>query len=604
MDGQTVKQWLDRVTEWKESGKGEDSRPDDVDIVQLRSFLRELHEQLVKWGRPTLAMRNLPNVAQLLGHLCCNEVLKIQETDYQLVMQCVMALYVAQPNEPLEEKASKWAQSQVRHSVSYYKERNPCRGVADSIGCSSSGFNQTASLKLLESMVEDLNKIPTTRWNSSANCLVPCAQLSSNTLRDLSELCLPLVTSDKDVLPLVETLLSCHRNSTAEALSPAFLEAVTNNQCYFFLFRTALELSYEGRVSLWTRYLPALEREFLHLVQALVPLLPSSELRAKELMQSRDLPRACVENPSLLSGVETLMELLLQHTKGSAFTLSLMGLFRRCVRESRGTIPPSHQCLNRRPASDSLRNLLEADPQELPTNLLVLHINNLSNCLTQQATNPAGSLRAWLLLVSSQAWYRAVLKTTLLGPANTTPACLNVLAWYNLPLAPDRHQEYKDHLSDVITSVQGLCSKTVLQPQDLQYAFSSFRDQRHGSPLRNVFRPLLMLFVVYGNVTHHILQDIVGKAIGENQPSCLAKFTFLLDSIEFALSKDGSHSQKEHTQQPSGYQRRSATHALLLCGVCAEYQRERSVGAVRLPEDLHQNLMGRYNRIQKLAEIM
>ncbi|XP_022101665.1 Fanconi anemia group C protein-like [Acanthaster planci] len=601
MDQRMVKQWEERVTKWQTSDKGRNRHPNDDDIMQLRVFLRELHRRLVEWGRPSVVLQNLPNVGRLLGRLCSIEVLRMQEADYQLVLQCVLALYVSQPSEQLEEKAIKWAQSQVRHSVSYYKERNPCRGIAESVGCSTSRFNHTASLKLLESIVEDLNKVPTTCWDPYTNCLVPYTQLSGTALTDLSELCLPLVTGSCDVSPLVECLLSCHGNSAREALSPAFLEAVTKSQEHAYACQCSLELSHEGYVSLWTRYLPALESEVLHLIQAVVPLLPSSELRAQILMSSRGLPRACAENPSLLTGAEKLMELLLHHTGGSASVLTTMDLFHRCVKESRGTIPPVLHCRNSWPALDSLRNLLQADPQDLPTRLLVLHIKNLSNCLTRHVvTDPVSRFQAWLLLARSRVWHRAVLKMSLLGPAGGVPACLQVLVWYNSPLVPDRHKEYQDRLGELITSLRGLCYQAVLQPHDLQCAFSAYRGQ--GNLLCNIVKPLLMFFSVYGNVTRHVLPDIVEKATGENQPSCATKFRFFLDCIEFALVPDGPHALSKRVRgSPSRQGKKSAAPALsLFAEVFEEYRRERLVGALRLPEELHLGLMGRYDRVKQL----
>ncbi|XP_033636645.1 Fanconi anemia group C protein-like [Asterias rubens] len=599
MDVKRVQVCLERTKEWKSDQSGQQN-DGSGHRSELRVFLTDLHRQLVEWGSLSNALKNIPNVAQLLGRLCHNPAVMVQEDVCKLVIQCVMDFYTCTPCNPTEEKAVKWAQSQILHCTSYSKgKKNPCVGVAESVGCSASHFNLTSTLQLLESMVEDLYKVPVTRWDSRANCLVPSKQLSSTTLSHLSELCLPLVTSTSSaVVPLVECLLSCHGNTAEDALSPAFLKAITESQQNAYTAKkNTLTMTYKGRVSLWTRYLPALESEFLNLVQALMDEYPSTEHDSQQLISSRKLPLACVENPSINTALQGLMELLLQNTEGSSFVLNLMEVFSKCVQETRKAAKTAEfHC--RVTGMDGFRNQLQVNPLDLPSSLLTLYINNISNRLMQMALDDdhAGRIHVWLLLVRSPGWHHAAVRMLLHGSAESRPACLNIIAWYNMPLVPNRHQQYKARLSDLVTSLRGLCSKTSVQSCDLHCAFNPLHAAEvkgHGH-MHNVIHPLMMLFVVNGRGTLQLLADIVKLDTVDKEPSAATSFMFLLDSVEFSTMWDAT------SQQGFGNRGTHVNDALRECkgAYLAEYQERRLSGeALTLTEKQHSDLLGRYDRI-------
>ncbi len=209
------------------------------------------------------------------------------------------------------------------------------------------------------------------------------------------------------------------------------------------------------------------------------------------------------------------MELLLQNTEGSAFVLNLMKVFSKCVQESRKAARTAEfHC--RVTGMDGFCNQLQVNPVDLPLSLLALHINNISNCLMQmEPDDEAGRLKVWLLLVRSPGWHHAAVMMLLHGSAESRPACLNIIAWYNMPLVPIRHQQYKAQLDDLVISLQDLCRKTSVQSRDLQCAFKPPQGlEVKGGHMRNVIHPLMMLFVVNRRETLQLLADIV-KLVSE-----------------------------------------------------------------------------------------
>ena len=72
-------------------------------------------------------------------------------------------------------------------------------------------------------------------------------------------------------------------------------------------------------------------------------------------------PLACVENLSINTALQGLMELLLQNTEGSSFVLNLMEVFSKCVQETRKAAKTAEfHC--RVTGMDGFRNQLQVNP--------------------------------------------------------------------------------------------------------------------------------------------------------------------------------------------------------------------------------------------------
>lgn len=107
-------------------------------------------------------------------------------------------------------------------------------------------------------------------------------------------------------------------------------------------------MSYEARTALWKRYQPSFESEILDLIEMSTVQHPTmSKEQMQDAISSRELPRACAENPELLTLSMNILSSFLARSCGSSQATKLLSVFGElCIKEcNHGTrmlrIPPT-----------------------------------------------------------------------------------------------------------------------------------------------------------------------------------------------------------------------------------------------------------------------
>ncbi|KAL5487205.1 hypothetical protein EMCRGX_G019780, partial [Ephydatia muelleri] len=150
--------------------------------------------------------------------------------------------------------------------------------------------------------------------------------MPDSTIREVSDLCADIV-SVPEALPLVKVLLAVDPLST---LSERFLETITAMS-----IAGKIQLCYEERLILWSQYLPSFEQELLDLCERVLQLKSVSDSSAeiKQLVYTKDLPRACIGHQYLLSFAEEFFRALTATSQRSQLVLRLIECFNHCLDE-------------------------------------------------------------------------------------------------------------------------------------------------------------------------------------------------------------------------------------------------------------------------------
>lgn len=552
--------WLEKVSAYC---SGKDKKHGE--IGELKHFLLRLQENLsvsVSDSVSTTTTTNLkltdvvkkfPKVGLLLGRLCDNNSLLLDGDVYELVMQCVLLLYTGNPSNVIEQKATSWARTQIRTTVSYYKQEDPCSNLAESIGCIPDQFNTESCQKLIKKITEGLQHQDAS-WESKNGFVLPCRELLAETMRQLSLQCLALfkVPSANRV---IEAFVSCHEcASITEPLHPAFLDAVIQSQQYAYSDESCdIPLSYQCQTKLWKRYLPALEEEVINLVRALFnrqPWLPREE--AVKLINSRYLPQACLQDHSIYRAMAGILQAFIENTQGNYGILNIVDYFHQAliVKSSAADTSQSRTlsgiCSLYPLSLRSLVNLLILSPQGLTFKGCCLHLTNLDNILQEILNTLTSSFQdmhqLWMVLISWPTWYYKAIEVLVKGDWSHRPPGMMLMCLFNYPLHPDKHDLLKEKLISLAGTLRQLVSQSPCDIKVLRDTSLSLANQNPvAGQVTNALQVMCHVCVMNSQHALQHIQEVMTIALlndAATNPTC--QLRFLLDSIELHQHLNGS----------------------------------------------------------------
>eukprot|EP00057_Strongylocentrotus_purpuratus_P001634 XP_001200416.2 PREDICTED: Fanconi anemia group C protein [Strongylocentrotus purpuratus] len=461
---------------------------------QLGLFLSSVHSRLSADGISQV-LKNHPKLGHLLGRLfSCHHLIAENCEVYSKLLSCVQSLRAQHPQDGMEKKAKDWAESQIRHSASYYHQKNPASDTAESLGYSAFEYNIMSSNKLIESIQRDLDHLIAEQHH-----YIHSLQDDDISIEKLSDMCLPLLGNASSIGP-VERVLLLHPRSADDQVSDLFLERVTQTQAcaYDAAQKREFCLTREALTSLWLQYLPALEQEILLLLQAFSQR--ASDLATADvlkLIHSRDLPRACTEHKIIYEAVDSCVQQVLWQTNGCHTVIRFVHLFQVAVNEAIQELKSPQYSVHRLFPQRlcPLVNLLTVDPRDLPQEAHGIHITSIQVTLKTTiddpvvSNNPHEMYAVWMTMVKFLQWYHAAVYTLIRGDSGgersgTADACLGLVIWFHHPLSfGNCASDVKDSLYHLIGGLHSCIMGEVFQRRDLERLFLSLGMQ--GSVTEN-----------------------------------------------------------------------------------------------------------------------
>lgn len=335
-----LQRWLDVVQTWHGANSAEGCSNTAKALNELSSFLKDLERAIAEAAdNSQLILQKFPSVGKLLGELFKNTTVLLSDEVFQMVVRCSLAMaYCSGMQGRNTEKAKKWMIAQLRCATTPVLPNSNLIEFGEYWGFTGQECMEMMVDKLVSSICHDLEVMKNFTWNSDEKECYPDKPVSGQCLRELSEFCLPLVNCPQ-AKPLVERILCCqksldlisseHENSLCvfDSVSVVFLKAVAS--------RRDLLLSYEARTALWKRYQPSFESEILDLIEMSTVQHPTmSKEQMQDAISSRELPRACAENPELFTLSMNILSSFLARSCGSSQATKLLSVFGElCIKE-------------------------------------------------------------------------------------------------------------------------------------------------------------------------------------------------------------------------------------------------------------------------------
>ncbi|CAB3994419.1 Fanconi anemia group C -like [Paramuricea clavata] len=277
----------------------------------------------------------------------------VQTTEdlYRLVLHCVTAVAVSsqQHRDGINEKSIKWVKSQIKTVCSSYPGIvSSSVSLAEQFGLQPVGIAQQFNNELVSSLVGDLSSTASCReWSDLHRQFIPRYPIEGTTLRNISEMCLPILLKPV-IRPLIEALLCCEKtndiitdsnsNSTdvipEKALSPHFLNALKDNprDCYLSLSQGVQALSHDARVNLWMQDHIYFEDEIISLLEiCCFERKYMSRKEMKAMISLRELPKALSENTSLFSITYEVIQRVIYETSGNLHVMKFVGVLLQLI---------------------------------------------------------------------------------------------------------------------------------------------------------------------------------------------------------------------------------------------------------------------------------
>ncbi|XP_068725843.1 Fanconi anemia group C protein homolog [Montipora capricornis] len=337
-----VKRWFDIVQKWSSENSADKCRDTFKRFDELSSFLKELERAIAEAAdNPQQVLQKYPSVGKLLGELYKNTVLLLTEDAFQTVVRCSFALacYCGAQGRKTK-KAKDWVLMQLRCVTTPTLPNSNLLEIGEYWGYTAQESMEVMVDELVSSLCRDLEVLKSFTWNAEEREYYPYKPVSGLCLRELSEFCLPLVPLPQ-AKPLVEKILCCQKGLDLISSVQGNVFCVSDNVSVLFLKTVAsrkdLQLSYNARIALWKRYQPSLESEILDLIEMSAVRRPfMSTAQLQHAISSRDLPRACVENPELFTLSMSILSLFFVRTRGNPQVAKLLSAFSEmCVEESK-----------------------------------------------------------------------------------------------------------------------------------------------------------------------------------------------------------------------------------------------------------------------------
>ncbi|XP_006822718.1 Fanconi anemia group C protein-like [Saccoglossus kowalevskii] len=549
---QEVDNWLERVKRWGQVGTvfGDHHQEIDASREEMECFLHQLHNVLSRWKDTSYAVQQLPNVGQLLGRLCCDNVVLLKESTYKILMQCILVLTSEQPKNELEEKANKWAYSQVKNTVSYVVSEKPYGTATEISGNLPDDFNQLAIVKLIDSIQSDLDSQHERKWSSKTNCLLPQRSLLNKVLEEVSNMCISLIDLEC-TLPLITALLCCHSLSDREEFSSRFLTKVTQSQKFAYLEEEkVISLSYNARVHLWLRFFPSLEQEICNLIDVLVVIKPYiSPKDTIRLIESRQLPLACAENPAIYWTVNRLLRSMYIKCDGDKGIVRVLCMFHRAFMNSvkAHNTEPRFELSGFYPrVLQPLIHLMQIQPAGLlyaACNFQIQQICNILHKVREKTAKSSELLDIWLSLMQFSDWYYKAIELCLMMDCDVDD-CLDYVCWLTSPFNYDTQKHCKEILKEILSALKVLKFKVYLQSCDLHYALTATNQVKLMGHMTSIMQSLLVLFFLKSVGGHLIAMEIIDLAFPCS--SIAEKLSRFMDLTEIFSSLSGNAANMQH----------------------------------------------------------
>lgn len=458
-----IKSWLDRIIEWERLGvTGKCILNMTHGLMELEYFLTELKELLTKL-QPREILSQFPSVPKFLHSLLNNIMVQTTEDLYRLVLHCVTAVAVSsqQPRDGINEKSIKWVKSQIKTVCSSYPDIvSSSVSLAEQFGLQPVGIAQQFNNELVSSLVGDLSSTASCReWSDLHRQLIPRYPIKGTTLRNISEMCLPILLKPV-VRSLIEALLCCEKandiitdsnsNSTdvmpEKALSPHFLNALKDNprDCYLSLSQGVQALSHDARVNLWMQDHLYFEDEIICLLEiCCFERKYMSRKEMKEMISLRELPKALSENTSLFSISYEVIQRVIYETSGNLHVMKFVGVLLQLISEIQ-------RQKNKTQLADTFNvnyaniwsvelasfvNLLTVDWADMPANSFLHHTKRVEDCINEMCgriTSPGYQpYYIWLILQGFPDQLQRCYWVVLFASTQFVEPCLTILLWYH-----------------------------------------------------------------------------------------------------------------------------------------------------------------------------
>lgn len=479
--------WLNKSVEWGQATTFESQQDVCLHLPKLQEFLKQIYGA-IQHMKTTAALKSFPMIGQLLGRLCWNPFVVAHDESHQNLLECVWCLYSADPENAVEQKANDWIWNLLQSMISVDQED---RDFIRSLHYPEEEYH----LKLLKNMVSSLVKqLQDDRRDRSSMFL----RLPSERWRNISILCLPIITLP-EVVPLMESLLSCRDNGLDETLSTEFLETVSN--CFL---QKKILLSESAVVNLWLRYLPSLEQTVLHLIESLVshPCVSLVELEA--IITDSLLPKVSADHPSLFRVIDNFFRTILLETDGHPKIITIIQAFTRCFVQVLLQVQTQMPLKLYFPLNQqSFVVALLTNPSDVPPEAWCRHLITIVQMLKRIVQDEkvkrttANLFENWFLLVHFGDWLNIALQQLMIAD-DPHEVLLWLFIFYHKPLMENQQEkQLMEEVKCVYNQLKILSTMANLKPEDVQTALFTNTVFAKRGDLKDLTSQLLVSFILF-----------------------------------------------------------------------------------------------------------
>ncbi|XP_032873591.1 Fanconi anemia group C protein isoform X3 [Amblyraja radiata] len=445
--------WLNKSVEWGQATTFESQQDVCLHLPKLQKFLKQIYGA-IQHMKTTAALKSFPMIGQLLGRLCWNPFVVAHDGSHQNLLECVWCLYSADPENAVEQKANDWIW--MVSSLVKQLQDDQC---------------DRSSMFL---------RLPSERW------------------RNISILCLPIITLP-EVVPLMESLLSCRDNGLDETLSTEFLETVSN--CFL---QKKILLSESAVVNLWLRYLPSLEQTVLHLIESLVshPCVSLVELEA--IITDSLLPKVSADHPSLFRVIDNYFRTILLETDGHPKIITIIQAFTRCFVQVLLQVQTQMPLKLYFPLNQqSFVVALLTNPSDVPPEAWCRHLITIVQMLKRIVQDEkvkrttANFFENWFLLVHFGDWLNIALQQLMIAD-DPHEVLLWLFIFYHKPLMENQQEkQLMEEVKCVYSQLKILSTMANLKPEDVQTALFTNTVFAKRGHLKDLTSQLLVSFILF-----------------------------------------------------------------------------------------------------------
>ncbi|KAM9360479.1 Fanconi anemia group C protein [Symphorus nematophorus] len=542
---QEMQFWLDKAVAWGQADSPDTQKNTCLHLSRLRDFLQHLLAHINNMSSTAETMKKLPFLGQFLGRLCWNHYVTADAACRKLLFQCLLGLYSEHPGNAVERKANQWIRK-VLCQLTTEEDNAAAQTLLKHAGVQPKEYHVKVLRKMVALLQENIGKSCSSLGDMNQRC-------SCDSIRDISEACVPLVTCP-EAAPLIGALLQQPVTCVRAALSEDFLDALSSAYS-----SQSLSLEEQAVISLWYHNLSSLEEAVLSLLECVLTIPGSAPQKINQQLAQSLLPKACAQHCSIFLVVNDIFRSILKQTEGTESVKYLIQTFTSCFLRELALL--QHQ------TSVSLKALFPQSPHSLLVPLLTLpsempqearrrHLNWLSGSLqrlTEEVEEGDGDsssssstrghykvFEAWFLLVQCAHWVQVAIQLLVTSEPEDCGPLLWLLTFYHHPTNKGHHRalqlvrakEAWDHLRSLfLVSARPV---PVDRLQSLVSLLSSPQSQQPSlSPLLilNLLVNCAVFFQQSLSGSTEILQAVVDRSGLVDEAACV------LGSLELRLNE-------------------------------------------------------------------